>query len=313
MDEPMEHTQFKEQMQLYLYDELSMKDKKIFEDHINTCKECSAELDEYKKLFKEFNNDSNQPIDPQLLNEARSELRGYLRAQRNKSSNSNYFLNSLSRFLFKPIGFAFSGIILLVLGGFISYLIFNPLTKKIGNNLQSSERLKIQNVNFIDSDPSDGKVEFTYESVKSERVLGDINDPEIQKIISFAVLNEQNPGTRLNSINVINAKQTNPNNEEIKNTLIAVAKYDDNSGVRLEAVKSLKQITIDEEVKDALIYVVLNDSSSGIRIEAINGLVDATKQGFSFNQQDIDHLKAKILEDDNNYVRFQVKNIIKEY
>lgn len=313
MDISMEHTKFKEQIQLYLYDELSMKDKKLFEDHISNCKECEQELIEYKKLFEEFNNDSNQTIDPHLINQARSELRGYLRAQRNKSSNSNYSLNSLSRFLFRPIGFAFSGTILLVLGGFISYLIFNPINEKMNDDLQLSERLKIQNVNFIDSDPSDGKIEFTYEAVKPERVLGDINDPEIQKIISFAVLNEKNPGTRLNSINLINAKQTNPNNAEIKSTLIAVAKYDDNSGVRLEAVKSLKQLTFDEEVKDALIYIVLNDSSSGIRIEAINGLAEAAKKGISFNQQDINYLKAKIINDDNNYVRFQVKNIIKEY
>ena len=313
MDKPMEHTKFKDQIQFYLYNELSMKDRNIFENHISTCKECAQELIEYKKLFEEFNKDNKQTIDPQFLNEARSELRGYLRAQRNKSSNSNYFLNSLSRFLFKPIGFAFSGIILLVLGGFISYLIFNPLNEKIDDNLQLPERLKIQNINFIDSDPSDGEVEFTFETVKSDRMKGNVNDIELQKILTYAVLNEQNPGTRLNSINVINANQTQKPDDEIKSTLITVAKFDNNPGVRIEALKSLNKLPADEEIKNTLIYVLLNDTSAGIRIEAINGLVDASKTGISLNQKDLTSLRDKIQIDDNNYIRYQAKNIIKEY
>ena len=313
MDKPMEHTKFKDQIQFYLYNELSMKDKNMFENHISTCKECAQELIEYKKLFEEFNKDNKQTIDPQFLNEARSELRGYLRAQRNKSSNSNYFLNSLSRFLFKPIGFAFSGIILLVLGGFISYLIFNPLNEKIDDNLQLPERLKIQNINFIDSDPSDGEVEFTFETVKSDRMKGNVNDIELQKILTYAVLNEQNPGTRLNSINVINANQTQKPDDEIKSTLITVAKFDNNPGVRIEALKSLNKLPADEEIKNTLIYVLLNDTSAGIRIEAINGLVDASKTGISLNQEDLTSLRDKIQIDDNNYIRYQAKNIIKEY
>ena len=309
----MEHKKFKDQIQFYLYNELGMKDRNLFEDHISTCKECAQELIEYKKLFEEFNKDNKQTIDPQFLNEARSELRGYLRAQRNKSSNSNYFLNSLSRFLFRPIGFAFSGIILLVLGGFISYLIFNPLNEKIDDNLQLPERLKIQNINFIDSDPSDGEVEFTFETVKSDRMKGNVNDIELQKILTYAVLNEQNPGTRLNSINVINANQTQKPDDEIKSTLITVAKFDNNPGVRIEALKSLNKLPADEEIKNTLIYVLLNDTSAGIRIEAINGLVDASKTGISLNQEDLTSLRDKIQIDDNNYIRYQAKNIIKEY
>ena len=65
--------------------------------------------------------------------------------------------------------------------------------------------------------------------------------------------------------------------------------------------------------KSTLIYVLLNDTSAGIRIEAINTLVDAAKKGFNFNQSDLSQLRNKIKVDNNEYVRLQAKNIIKEY
>ena len=126
-------------------------------------------------------------------------------------------------------------------------------------------------------------------------------------------MNEQNPGTRLNSINVINATQSNKFDAETKGALIAAAKYDSNSGVRMEALKSLKEIPVDKEIKDALIYVLMNDTSSGIKIKAINSLVDAAKKGFDFDSNDISLLQKQANADENKYVRFQATNIIKEY
>jgi hypothetical protein len=142
---------------------------------------------------------------------------------------------------------------------------------------------------------------------------GSVNDTELQKILTYAVLNEQNPGTRLNSINVINANHNQKPDDEIKSTLIAVAKFDNNPGVRIEALKSLNKLPVDEDIKNTLIYVLLNDTSTGIRIEAINGLVDAFKTGLSLNQKDLKSLRDKIQIDKNNYIRYQAKNIIKEY
>lgn len=310
----MKHTKFKEQLQFYLSDELNMNDKKLLEDHIRSCKECSGELKEYQKLFEEFGKDATTLVDQNFLNEARAELRGYLKAQKKNKLMQRDLFQVISEFFTRPIGFAFSGIAFLFMGGLISYLIFNANSSEIiENNLKQPDYLKVQNVNFIDSDPSDGQVEFTFESVKAERKSGSINDPEIQKLITFAVLNEQNPGTRLNSINVINANQTMRNDDEIKSTLIAVAKYDDNIGVRLEAVKSLNQLTVDDQIKNTLIYVLLNDTSAGIRIEAINALVEGSKSGINLNQKDLLLLKEKIQSDENNYIRYQAKNIIKEY
>ena len=315
MEENMEHSEFKEMIQFYLYEELDLDKKRLFEKHAHSCNDCRVELESYKKLFEEILKDSQSPLNPKLLMEARLELRGLLRSHRSKVSLSNKIMEIISRFITKPYGLAVSGISVLLIGLFIGYLVFNtPAIENIKTANSFNDPVKIRNVNFIDSDPSDGQVEFTFDAIKSGHFKGNINDLELQQILTYAVLNEQNPGTRLNSINVINAAQTNKiNDDEIKNTLMAVAKYDENPGVRREALNSLTEIPIDNDIKNTLIYVLLNDTSAGIRIEAINSLVQAAKKGLDFNQNDLTIFRDKIKSDNNNYVRFQANNIIKEY
>ncbi len=314
MVKPMKHIEYLEMIPVYLYDELDLDKKKLFEEHIKSCKDCMFELESYKNLFTEISKDAQSNVDSKLLTEARLELRGLLRAQRNKVSIPNKVLDSFVSLISKPAALALSGLSVLLIGVLIGYLVFQtPAVKNLKTDTTQSDQIKIQNINFLDPDPSDGQVEFTFDAIKSGYIKGNINDAELQKILTYAVLNEQNPGTRLNSINVINATQTQGLDNEIKATLITVAKFDENPGVRREALKSLKEIPVDNDIKSALIYVLLNDTSSGLRIEAINTLVEAAKKGFSFSQNDLSLLRTKIQVDNNNYVRFQAKNIIKEY
>jgi len=310
----MKHNEYIEMIPIYLYDELDLDRKKLFEEHIKSCKDCMLELESYKNLFAEISKDAQSTVDPKLLMEARLELRGLLRAQRNNVSISTKILESLTSLISKPVGLAFSGLSVLLIGVLIGYLVFEtPAIENLKTDSSKSDQIKIQNINFIDPDPSDGQVEFTFDAIKSGHIKGNINETEVQKILTYAILNEQNPGTRLNSINVINATQTQSLDNEIKAALITVAKFDENPGVRREALKSLKEIPIDNDIKGTLIYILLNDTSAGLRIEAINTLVEAAKKGLSFSQNDLSLIREKIQVDNNNYIRFQAKNIIKEY
>lgn len=314
MGKTMNHNECKELIPFYLYEELDSEKKKLFEDHIKTCKDCGNELESCKILFADISEDSKSPVDSKLLMEARLELRGALRSQQNKVSLTDNIKDYVLSLLYKPVGLAVSGFSLMLLGLFIGYLIFNSsVIENIKTETLKSDPIRIENINFIDSDPSDGEVEFTFEAVQRGRLKGNVTDSEVQKILTYAVLNEQNPGTRLNSINIINANQIQKPDDEIKSTLIAVAKFDSNPGVRLEALKSLNKLSVDEDIKNTLIYVLLNDTSAGIRIEAINGLADASQRGINLNQNDLTSLRDKIQTDDNNYIRYQAKNIIKEY
>ena len=310
----MEHSEFSEQIQFYLYDEMDKDKKNKFEDHLKSCPDCSKEFEMFKQLFSTISGELDKDVDPNLLQEARAELRGFIRASNIRKHGNNKIIEYIKSLLFKPAGLAFGGVVVLLIGIFSGYLLFrNPGSVNGNNPVTDSSPYKIQNVNFIDSDPADGKVEFTFETLNPGHIKGDISNPEIQKLLSYALLNEQNPGTRLNSINVINATNSVKMDEEIKQTFISVAKYDMNPGVRREALKALNETQADNDIKDALIYVLLNDTSSGIRIEAINNLMNASKNGIKLTNNDLTLLRERMNSDDNKYVRFQAKNILKEY
>jgi hypothetical protein len=314
MGNPMEHKEFKELIHFYLYNELEKDKRVMMEDHLKNCKDCSNEYESYKKLFEEFSQELDVDVNPALLSEARSELRGFMRAKKSNQPFAGKVSNVISTLFSKPSGLAFSGVSILLAGIFSGYLIFKLAQSSNENDQQSfSEQLKIQNINFVDSDPSDGLVEFTFDAIKPGHIKGKIDNPELQSILTYALLNEQNPGTRLNSINVINATTNASMDEEVKQTFMSVAMYDQNPGVRREALNALSVIPIDSEIKNTMIYVLLNDTSSGIRIAAINSLVNASKQGIKLTSNDLSLLREKMNVDNNNYVRLQAKNILKEY
>ena len=310
----MQHEKYEELIQYYFYNEIDEADKKLLEQHLISCPQCKTHFELSKKIFNSINENENNEFEDKLLFEARAELRGYLKAQKNKTSIIKVLTQAFSSFMVKPIGIAFGGAVVLLAGLFTGYLIFNePAVNYSKEGLNFADYSKIQNINFLDADPDDGEIEFTYESVKPGRIKGNINDSRVREILTYAILNEKNPGTRLNSINVINASSQHKNDDELKNALISVAKYDNNPGVRREAIKSFNELSVDKEIKDALIYVLLNDTSAGIRIEAINSLMETSKKGIKLDESDLTTLKEKIQLDQNNYVRYHLRNIIKEY
>jgi hypothetical protein len=182
------------------------------------------------------------------------------------------------------------------------------------NNKQAmlSGDTRISNIQFLNKNAGNGTVEFTFDAIKPMHIKGKINDPQVQNVLMYSMLNEDNPGTRLNTINLINSSgQPQPDNE-IKNALLSVVKFDNNQGVRWEAMKLLNKFSFDDEIKNALLYVLQNDSSSGMRIEAMNRLVQANKTGSTFNKEDLSVFRQKMQQDDNNYIRYQAKTVLKE-
>jgi hypothetical protein len=127
------------------------------------------------------------------------------------------------------------------------------------------------------------------------------------------MLNEQNPGSRLNSINAMDTETPMQYDNDVKNALITVVMTDENPGVRREALKLMNKFPYDETMKETLLYVITNDTVSGLRIEALNSLIEAGSKGYKLNQDEVNLFRQKLQQDENHYIKLRSKTILQEY
>jgi NACalpha-BTF3-like transcription factor len=316
----MRHNEYKQIIHLSLYGELSEEDQKKLKGHIELCEDCRMELEQQKYFLTMVTENKKYKVNDDLLNEARAQLRHALRSEKMKNSLISSLGNKALSFLSSPSRLAF-GVVATLLAGFILGGIFYSKQEIIiQNEIQSFTKTsfsqadtRITNLQFVDSDLSDGKVVFTFDAVKRVKLNGKVNDPEIQSILTYAMLNEQNPGSRLNSISAMENYGNIAPDKEIKDALITVVMTDENPGVRMEALKLIGKFNYDESLKQAYLFVLLNDSSSALRIASINALIQAAKSGDQLKQNDIELVMKQANQDDNNYIRLKSKTLLKEY
>ncbi len=315
----MDHKKYKEWIQLFLYDELAQKEKDELNNHLSDCNECSAELEKQKRFISVLKNTALPEPDQNLLSEARREFNAALKVEKSKRSSFSFPGINLSGFFFSPFRIAFSGSAVLAVGILIGFLLFNNQNENVipfveEEDILSSlgDRSLITNLRFIDHDPSDGEIEFIVDAIKPVHIKGKVSDPQIQSVLTYSMLYEQNPGVRLNAINLIKTNAVQNNDEEIKAALVTVAKFDTNLGVRREALKLLRRFAFDSEVREALLYILLNDENSAMRIEAISSLKEISEKGTGFNQDEISAFKENLKKEENNYVKFQMRTALQE-
>lgn len=317
----MQHNEYKKLIQLSFYGELSSKEQDDLNDHLKTCAECIEELENQKNLLALLLEQKSTKVNDEILSSARYQLRGALRGEKDKLSIADNLLQKLAGLFSTPARLVFSFATVMLIGILIGSLFLGKkdvteiITTTGDSNITelSGDDVKISNLSFIDSDPSDGEVEFTFEAVKQVYVKGKVNDPEIQSILTYSMLNESNPGSRLNSINAMYTEQPLSFDKDVKDAIITVVMTDENPGIRREALKLMKKIPYDEEIKQAYLFVLTSDSSSGLRIEALNALIEGSKKGNRFSDRELDLLKQNYERDDNNYIKLKTRTILQEY
>jgi HEAT repeat protein len=155
-------------------------------------------------------------------------------------------------------------------------------------------------------------VEFTFDAVRPVKMMGSVNDPQIQKVLTHAMLNDDNPGVRLRAVNAITAPRVEQPDNELKAALILALKTDPNAGVRREALNALQRYPPDNAVKNALLHTLLTDKNPGLRIAAINGFDSLRARGQSADQSIVSALRNRMLSDDNTYIRMRAKTVLQE-
>jgi len=317
----MKHNEYKQLLQLSLFGELKSEEQLKLKEHLLTCEECRVELEDQKNLLELISGKQKANVNEKVISAARYQLRGALRAEK---SNKNIFgisTDIIYQFFNTPLKVVTVSAAMLLFGMLIGSLFLSKTSQtefteqKAGDNRFAllDENISISNLRFIDSDAADGEVEFTFEASKPVRLKGNVNDPQIQSVLTYSMLNEQNPGSRLNSINAMDTEVPAQYDQDVKDALVTVVMTDENPGVRREALKLMNKFPYDENLKQTLLYVITNDTVSGLRIEALNSLIEAGGKGYKLNQKELDLFRQKLQQDDNPYIKLHSKTILQEY
>lgn len=322
----MKHQTYREWLQLLAYDDLENEERGILFKHLAVCDECRGELDSLKKLKEVIS--SNKPEEPDdiLLRDSRRQMLTALRVEKQKRTfwmKAQDYARDFLVYNYKP---ALAGAAVLVVGFILGWLLSpakqimipageqtaQTTTGITDSSFNVDDNLQISNARVIDSDPQ-GNVTVALETVKPVQVKGNYMDDDIRRILASSLVGENNAGARLRALSVI---QKNIDRSEmdpkIKAAVVYSAKYDDNPGVRREALGMLGKYYIDTDIKDALLYALSNDQNSGNRVLAINLLADFSSKLDETDRKTLDVLTKKAESEENGYVKMRAKTILQE-
>jgi hypothetical protein len=307
----MNHKQYREWLGLLIYDELVAEERKELDLHLDGCSQCRAELEELMKFRSAVSHHQRLTMSYQLLMDARRQLRVAIEEKGEKSPLWERMIEPIYRI-------SFSGIAMLAVGFVVGYMMSS--TSQMQDIIGSDGTVvpiveggtRISNVQFIDADGSDGEIEFVFDAVRPVRMKGSVNDPQVQKVLAQALLNEKNPAVRLRSVGAMAEQPSQLHSREVREALLNALTSDPNPAVRMEAVNLLQQFPIDDEIKEAILYVLQNDSNSGVRVAVVNMLQSLKNNTLLKDSEVIRVLEEKTQNDDNNYIRLMARNVLEE-
>jgi hypothetical protein len=158
----------------------------------------------------------------------------------------------------------------------------------------------------------DRAIEATFDLVKHVMLRGNIDDPQVQRVLASALVTGENPGVRLRAVNSVASGETVPTDRTVRTALILATRTDRNDAVRKEALLALLRYPPDREIRDVLLEVLTHDPNAGLRIAAINGLDSLRVQGFGPDPSQIRTYRERMNKEQNLYVRVKAQSLLEE-
>jgi anti-sigma factor RsiW len=298
----------RENIVLFVYNELADDARYELEQHLGRCPECTAELKAVRKFHVTLSSLPVEDPSPNLLAGSRMRLQEALETAEQGGLWQRFTFDPwawLRQMRFSP---ALAAVLLIVgfAGGIgATYSIFSnrgsaPLAES--TSLVPTQA-SITGIHSIIQQPGSDKVTIKYDTTRTEDVEGSVNDQRIQQLLFFAARNNYNSGVRMDSVDLLT--QT-PNDAHVREALIYALRYDSNPGVRLKALQGLSTyVKSDTRVRDAILEALTNDSNSGVRTQALQMLAPVTADS------SVRGVLAQLSQNDKNqYIRSQARNML---
>jgi anti-sigma factor RsiW len=293
---------------LYFYGELPPEEEDRVEQHLDACAACGREAELQRAVAVALDRRAIEPS-AALLAECRHDLMravyrdeapAVLPAPATPWGHFRSGFAALFPPLFRwpvPLGAA----ALVALGFFSARLTMHvpagPLTAAslAPENIISS----VRSVRPVSS----GEVQIVLDETRRRVVSGQLNDSKIQRLMLAAAHDENNPGVRVESVDILKSLSES---SEIRGLLLNRVVQDPNPGVRLKALDGLKPYTADPEVRKVLAQVLLQDDNPGVRIQAVDALTSHADDNM------VGVLQNVVQKEDNTYVRRRCEKALKD-
>jgi hypothetical protein len=293
----------KENVVLYMYDELEDDAKFEFMSHVQNCAACRQEVESALAFRADMSTLAAPEVSPNLLAASRMQLQEALEHAEQNRSFWNMFVFDFAAWM-QQIKLAPALTAALLIVGFAggSITTFNMAQQK-GPKVpdvidHGSPNLSIAAIDSVETDPSSNRVTIKYDALSPQQVQGSATDPQIQQLLLLAARNNRNSDVRLDSIDLLKSKAQD---NDVRDALVSALRYDKNPGVRLKSLDGLKGYVKDDiHVRDAVLEALLHDSNPGVRSEAIS-LLDPVKADSSVREA----LQVLALHDPNQYIKTQ--------
>jgi len=299
----------RENILLYVYNELPDDARYELEQHLARCTNCTVELKSTRKFHAVLSELPVEEPSPNLVAASRMRLQEAL-----ENTQPGSFWH---RLVFDPgawlrqVRFSPALAAVLFIAGFAGGI---GATYKIvsnggavssiapGTSIQPAES-SIAGIRSVTQDPGSNKISIKYDTVSTQETQGSLNDQRIQQLLLFAARNNYNSGVRMDSVDLLTQQ---PNDTHVREALIYALRYDSNPGVRLKALDGLgAYVKSDPRVRDAVLEALMNDSNPGVRTEALH-LLEPVRGDSSVRAV----LQGLAQNDSNQYIKSQARTML---
>jgi hypothetical protein len=256
-----------------LYGDLDFASEEALEEHLAECPACQLALDREKAWHANLNAErADLPLD--LLAQCRRDREAATRISGKTNSRipfwqrvSGFFGIATNRWserlavasLFLFLGFGLSH-------WSDRFNIMNRLASP-GDLAEASllGRVQVRDVRPV----GDGKIRLSLDQIQRGEIVGSLSDEAVRRLLLSTIRNSADAGLRVDSVQLLMG-QSGP---EVREVFLHSATNDPNAAVRLKALEGLRVFRADEETRSALLSVLQFDDNSGVRSEAMEVLV----------------------------------------
>ena len=295
----------KQNVVLYVYDELPDDARHELEQHVARCQDCAAEVESTRKFRSEFAQFPPQEPSPSFLAASRMRLQEALETAEQGGWWSRLVFDPvhwLNQVRFAP-ALAAAIFILGFAGGIATTYKMKRNSEIPGPQPPTAQLGSVSGVESISQEPGSNQVTVKYQTVSPQEARGSLSDSNIQQLLLYAARNNFNPGVRLNSVDLLTQQ---PTNAHVREALLYALRYDSNTGIRLKALDSLGPYVKDDvQVRDAMLESLMSDANPGVRIEALR-LLEPARADSSVRIV----LQRLAEKDENRYIRSRARTLV---